>query len=199
MSAEQLTDLRLRRPHQLPTERLPSQEELHILLELLPDGNLKWKDRGNRYFNWDGRQAFTAVNEDGYRCGKVSGRMALAHRVVFKMVHGYEPIEVDHKDGNRLNNHPDNLLPADKTVNGRNQKLRSTNTSGVCGVSWDQSRGKWQAKIRTGSGKRLTLGHFDTLDEAAEARKKAETEHGYSPRHGENKTSSRQDGESMVA
>jgi len=115
------------------------------------------------------------------------------------MVYGYEPIEVDHKDGDRLNNRHDNLVPADKTVNGRNQKLRSTNTSGVCGVSWSESHGKWVAKIRTGGGKRTTLGYFGTLAEAAAARKAAEVRHGYSGRHGTKQASGAQDGFSDAA
>jgi hypothetical protein len=109
--------------------------------------------------------------------------MALAHRVVFKMVYGYESTEVDHKDGDRLNNRPDNLMPADKGKNGRNQKLRCTNTSGVCGVNWNAQKRRWVAAI-WGGGKRLRLGDFYSLEEATRVRKEAEKKHGYSPRHG---------------
>ena len=53
------------------------------------------------------------------------------------------------------------------------QKVRSDNTSGIKGVSFDKRRGKWCAYI-TVRGKTRALGRFGTLAEAAEARREAE-------------------------
>ena len=46
-------------------------------------------------------------------------------------------------------------------------------TSGVKGVDFDKSRGKWRSNI-TFQGKHIYLGRFNTLEEAAQVRKKAE-------------------------
>lgn len=49
------------------------------------------------------------------------------------------------------------------------------NKSGVTGVNWDKSRGKWQATIRF-KGKKYNLGRFADIEDAISARKKAEKE-----------------------
>lgn len=45
--------------------------------------------------------------------------------------------------------------------------------SGVRGVSWDKSRHKWRAQLKF-RGKNYSLGRFDDLADAIDARKKAE-------------------------
>lgn len=47
------------------------------------------------------------------------------------------------------------------------------NKSGVVGVCWDKSRGKWMASIRF-KGKKYNLGRFDDIQDAIDARKEAE-------------------------
>ena len=53
------------------------------------------------------------------------------------------------------------------------KKIRSTNTSGVTGVSWSKRKGRWEATI-TFQGKKHHLGFYNNLEDAAAARKKAE-------------------------
>lgn len=53
-------------------------------------------------------------------------------------------------------------------------KLRVTNSSGVTGVYWDKSRGKWCATI-TFKHKKYHLGRYAKLEDAASARKTAES------------------------
>lgn len=66
---------------------------------------------------------------------------------------------------------PDNCRWASPTVQRRNQRLSVKNTSGVNGVSPHGS--KWAAQIVVNT-KKLWLGTFDTIGEAAAARKEAE-------------------------
>lgn len=54
-------------------------------------------------------------------------------------------------------------------------KTRSTNTSGVTGVSYDKSRNKWAAEIMF-KKKKYYLGRFENKDDAVIARKQAEKE-----------------------
>ena len=54
-------------------------------------------------------------------------------------------------------------------------KLQSNNTSGVRGVSWEKNQKKWQASIGF-QKKSYHLGYFNDLEEAKQARQKAEEE-----------------------
>ena len=51
-------------------------------------------------------------------------------------------------------------------------KTFCNNSSGVRGVTWYARGKKWRARVEI-NGKTRTVGHFDTIAEAAEARKKA--------------------------
>lgn len=53
------------------------------------------------------------------------------------------------------------------------KKPSKVNKSGVTGVNWDKSRGKWMAGIRF-QGKKYNLGRFDDIADAISARKEAE-------------------------
>ena len=67
---------------------------------------------------------------------------------------------------------PENCIWAAYGVNQHNRKLRTNNTTGVKGV-YLTPRGNYQAAIHI-DAKRKHLGTFDTLGEAAGARKEAE-------------------------
>ncbi len=159
-----------------------TQEYMHEAFEYI-DGNLFWKERPLHHFIADwcrdvfnkkfaGKLAGTLMN--GYlqvnfgRCGKVA-----VHRIIFLMHHGFLPINVDHKDGNPLNNQIDNLRAATYQQNAMNMKTRSTNTSGRKGVYAPSGRRRWTAAIRE-NGKFVHLGSFGSFEEAAAAREEAE-------------------------
>ncbi len=75
--------------------------------------------------------------------------------------------EVDHVDGNRLNNQKTNLRSSTGQQNQANQLPRA-GTSQYKGVSWDASRQMWRADIRH-NYKRLPLGRFSSEEDAARA------------------------------
>ena len=56
-----------------------------------------------------------------------------------------------------------------------NRKMNRNNTTGIRGVSFITSKKKYRAQI-TFNGKAMSLGDFDNIEDAAEARKKAEEE-----------------------
>ena len=70
---------------------------------------------------------------------------------------------------------PSNCLWAENGVNQHNDKLRRNNTTGVKGV-YLTARGKFQAAI-TIEAQRKHLGTYDTIGEAAGARKDAEVKY----------------------
>lgn len=73
---------------------------------------------------------------------------------------------IDHEDRDGLNNQKYNLRPCTGTQNQFNANMRINNKSGIRGVSWDSSRGKWTVRIKNGS-KYEYLGRFDDIEEAA--------------------------------
>ena len=96
---------------------LPPQMTLQALLDYDPvTGLLRWKQRPRSMFNCDrlfnswntryaNRIAFTAVDRKGYNVGAILGVNYRASRVIFKLITNIEPNQVDHEDGNTLNNH----------------------------------------------------------------------------------------------
>lgn len=110
------------------------------------------------------------------------GTMYLVHRVVFLLMTGeFPPDEVDHEDGNGLNNIWTNLRAVSRTENARNHKRSKHNTSGCRGVR--KTGNSWEAYIYRDS-EIVRLGCFRDKDEAVAARKKAERDFGYHPNHG---------------
>ena len=102
------------------------------------------------------------------------GQDLYAHRIVWEMHHGPIPegFVIDHINGNPFDNRIQNLRLATKTQNYHNQGLGMKNTSGIKGVHYDKSRGKWRAEIRFYNNV-VNLGRFDTKGMAAVARAKA--------------------------
>ena len=80
---------------------------------------------------------------------------------------------VDHIDRNRTNNHISNLRRATNTENSQNASMKSTNTSGVIGVSFSSSRNKWVAQIVV-NGLCKGLGRFASKEDAIRVRQEAE-------------------------
>ena len=151
-------------------------------------GTLTWRYQpyatGQRNGRWAGRPAFTRKDKDGYKCGEILGKKYLAHRVIFLHAHGYLPEEVDHENGNPGDNRISNLRPATRSVNQRNKKKMSNNTSGITGVSYNKASRKYEAKVKC-YGKRHYLGMFATPEEAGQAviAKRKELG-GFTDRHG---------------
>ena len=95
---------------------------------------------------------------------------------MWAMHHGEWPEMLDHINGDRLDNRLKNLRPVSKRENNFNKKMRGDNTSGVIGVRWHKQRHKWNARIAL-DGKERSLGMYDNIEAAREARLKAELQY----------------------
>jgi hypothetical protein len=155
---------------------LPPLESLQELFEYDPSiGQLRWKARlSNR--TKIGAIAGTQ-RPDGYYKIRINGNFFYSHRVIWYMLKGEDPGEaqIDHIDGRKNVSKIENLRIAEHWENCANKDAPITNTSGLLGVSWDKSKQKWSAKIGR-HGKTINLGRFDSAEQAAIARRKAELE-----------------------
>jgi hypothetical protein len=102
-----------------------------------------------------------SVNK-GRRLLQADGVRLFEHRVVWALCKGKWPeMEIDHINGDPLDNHIENLRDVSSSVNKQNQrKARSDSSSGFLGAHWNAQAGKWQGRIRF-SGKYKHLGFFD--------------------------------------
>lgn len=87
-------------------------------------------------------------------------------------------VDVDHKNGDTLDNSRSNLRVCSHAENMQNVQARVSNGR-TKGVSFDRTRNKYQAYINV-NGKRISLGRFATEDEAIAAHNAAALVH-----HGE--------------
>lgn len=110
------------------------------------------------------------LNYHGY---VVNDKVGKLHR--FLMNPG-EDLVIDHINRNRLDNRICNLRACTLQENNMNKSIQCNNTSGIQGVSWDKNRNKWLVHI-TVNRKQIHLGYFNTIEEAAEARRQAEIEY----------------------
>jgi len=105
------------------------------------------------------------IDACGYVIYKQGDKTKKVHRVVMG-----EPLnmDIDHKDGNKSDCRKKNLRICNSSENTMNQKRRRTNKSGYKGVFWKESNNKYEVGIGL-DGKRIYLGLFETIDEAAKA------------------------------
>lgn len=120
-----------------------------------------------RYRWFAKRNRSDVVYAYGYLVGSASraGRVYVAmHRLIAEPDPG---LDVDHANGNGLDNRRANLRPATRAQNNANTRLKA-GRSGYRGVTWNASNAKWQARIWV--AKRCQhLGLFDDPWEAARA------------------------------
>lgn len=76
---------------------------------------------------------------------------------------------INHIDGNQLNNNINNLEVVSQQYNANDGMLRNRTSSGITGISWKEDRKKWHSYFPY-NGKRVNVGHFNTIEEAILAR-----------------------------
>jgi len=154
-----------------------TQKDLMSILEYNKDtGIFKWtKSIGSR--SVVGEKA--GCMSEGYVKIKIYGKKYFAHRLAWLFIEGYFPEnEIDHINRNPSDNRWVNLRHVGRLCNIRNSGKRKDNSSGVTGVSWDRSNGKWVVQIGV-NNKRIRLGFYKDLSSAVFARWLAEKKYGF--------------------
>ena len=119
--------------------------------------NYKSKGHGNTGY------AVRDITENGIY------KAVLMHR---EIIRPSDSMEVDHIDGNGLDNRKVNLREATRSQNQQAKGRQRNNTSGYKGVSYDAEKDKWRAQI-TYKGKGHKLGRYKIIEDAARAYNKA--------------------------
>jgi hypothetical protein len=104
--------------------------------------------------------------------------------VIWCHVYGEWPeknLVIDHINGDEKDNRIQNLRLVTHSENNKNSSRPKSNTSGVIGVH--KKRGKWIAQIQE-NYKKITVGSFDSFEDAVKARKEAELKYGFHENHG---------------
>jgi len=179
--------------------KVTSEIALEFLSYNEETGNLIWKKRDRKWFNydrtcnaWNARFSGTiAGNTQPDSSGKKYRRISifhsvyLVHRVIYLMKTGFWPEhEIDHIDGNGCNNKWNNIRNVTSYENSKNSRLRNDNKSGTQGVN--RCRNKWQAEIQV-KGEKVYLGQFFYFIIACAHRKQAEINYGFHKNHGVNR------------
>ena len=110
------------------------------------------------------------LNGNGYVLHSTCKNKAFLHRLLTNCP---DDMMVDHINRDPLDNRKSNLRIVSNQQNSMNKGPQKRNTSGHKGVSWDKKRNKWYAYI-TVNYKLINLGRFSILEDAIEARKRAE-------------------------
>lgn len=119
------------------------------------------------------------VNENYFRvCAYNKGntpKLLKLHRLLMDVHTKDNSIEVDHVNGNTLDNRKRNLRLCKHSDNMKNIKTPTNNSSGFKGVELRKDTGKWTAFIEC-DGNKVNLGCFDNKENAIKARKDKELE-----------------------
>ncbi|MBY0498862.1 MAG: HNH endonuclease [Nitrosomonas sp.] len=119
-----------------------------------------------------------------YKTAMLLGKQNTCHRLAWLYMTGSFPEkEIDHINGNGLDNRWANLREVSHLENCKNIRLSDKNRNGIIGINFHKRLNKWQVGISSDT-KQLHIGYFDNLFDAACARKSAEKKYGYHPNHG---------------
>lgn len=137
---------------------LPSQGELKSLYTYV-EGELIYTENGN--------EVNGTTNTRGYVVVRGFGRNMYKHRVIWKLIKGYDPHTIDHINNVKTDNRIENLRDVNQGQNVMNSIARG-GVSHFKGVCFSKEKGKFRSLIQV-NGKRKHLGYFNNEVDAARA------------------------------
>ena len=148
-----------------------TEERLKHVLDYNPKtGVFIWKVVTGNRAKIGGVAGYIATDKPNnyrYRTIRIDKSAYRASRLAWLWMTGSFPnaeIEIDHKDGNSLNNRWCNLRLATKPQNQFNSKISKNNKSGFKGVHL-HGNGRWRAQLQV-NGTRVHIGVFNTPEDA---------------------------------
>lgn len=143
-------------------------------IALVDDEDYEWINQWKWCASFKPRYNFGAGAYMAVRNKKINGKVRYysMHRVIMGAESGDE---VDHINGNTLDNRRENLRLVSRSQNNMNKRKQSNNKSGYKGVYQNKTSGRWVAQIIVRK-KKYNLGAYATPEEAHEAYKAAALE-----------------------
>lgn len=102
------------------------------------------KETGNLYnkikrkYDQDLSKPVGTLTPYGYLYCKVDGVSYQVHNLIYVLIYGHNPEEIDHIDGNKSNNKLSNLRPCTRNENRANIKVYKSNKLQIKGVQFDE-------------------------------------------------------------
>jgi hypothetical protein len=159
--------------------RIIDAPQLRRMFGMRHDGTLIWTAPPKQHMDLVGCIAGSPIpNHSGkaYWAVQIAGRKVKRSHIVFCLIHGRWPsVQVDHIDGNSLNDAPNNLREATATQNAWNHKKRAKKSALPMGVKALRN-GRFQARIGVHK-ESISLGTFPTPETASEAYQRARVHH----------------------
>jgi len=124
-------------------------------IALVDDSDFEWLNKYSWYNNVGYARSFSNINNKIIR--------KYMHHFLINKIKGYE---IDHIDGNRLNNQKENLRLVTRSQNNMNNSKRNNTSSKFKGVYFDKERNKWSVEIHL-NNKKIFLGRFKSEIDAA--------------------------------
>ena len=140
----------------------------HGKYAIVDDEDFEWLSK----WKWHLSDSGYAHRTEYIRLGvnRYASKTIRMHRLINNTPHG---LITDHINRKKLDNRRRNLRTADKSLNSLSRDKPRNNTSGHKGVYWESWTEQWRAELKVNC-KKISLGRYDTIDEAIEARKAGE-------------------------
>lgn len=131
-----------------------------------------------------GFEKFNPTSKKSYWMIKIDGYKHPAHRLAWLYMNGaYPQLEIDHINGDSLDNRIKNLREVSRRENSKNLKLSIANKSGVPGVYLIEERCVWRVRVYLEGGTRMQR-TFKDFFEACCFRKSFDRKNGFHINHG---------------
>lgn len=132
--------------------------------------NIVYSKEAGSFFWINGKKA-GSINNKGYLVIKILNKSYKAHKIAWLISYGVmvsKELQIDHINGDRLDNRIDNLRIVDNRLNHINRKTHRNGR--LYGCSFHKANKKWKAEIRI-NGVKTFIGYYSTELEAHNAYK----------------------------
>lgn len=165
--------------------QLPNLEYLKECFEIDPSSpsGLRWaanrplhhfknESVRKRWSTSSGNKPSGGILTNGYYHSRLDSKRYPTHRIIFAIHNNtidFQGKQIDHIDGNPLNNSPQNLRLVTASQNQFNRKKQKNNSSGHKNISFIKRLNKYRCAMQI-DGEDIYIGLFNTIEEAIQGR-----------------------------